>query len=610
MSSEEMKGRENGRTFYDLVLKRALDVAFSLLALSVLWPFLLILSVLIFIDDPGPVFFTQKRIGIGKSYFKVHKFRTMKMSTPHDVPTHLLKDPDQYITRTGKILRRLSLDELPQLFDILAGKMSFVGPRPALWNQEDLWAAREACGANDVRPGLTGWAQIHGRDELEIAEKARLDGFYVKQLKKSNTTGIMIDLCSLFGTVFAVLRSDGVVEGGTGRMEEEKSGTRTASAVNTGTASEGKKLLLVANVAKEHVLKFHVPTIKMLKEEGWQVDVACSGEEEIPYCDHQYRMSYKRSPFNLALFKGIRELKTIIKNGQYDIVYCHTPVGGIAGRIAAKGARKQETEVIYMAHGYHFYKGAPLLNWLLYYPVEKHLSRYTDKIILINQEDYELTKAKFKNGSTYFVPGIGVDLSRLQVEDPVAVRTQYRSEMNIPEDAAVLIYLAELLPNKNQTFLMRVLKRILETDQNVYLVLAGFDHTDGAFEAYAEELGIKDHVRFLGWREDVANLLTMADICTATSIREGFGLNLVEAMYLGLPVVAAKNRGHETIVRDGENGVLIDQGDEAGFEKAVLKMIQDEAWRKQLTETAAKEVWKYSSEEVLKQLKEILLEEI
>ena len=371
-----------------------------------------------------------------------------------------------------------------------------------------------------------------------------------------------------------------------------------------------KKILLVANVAKEHVLKFHVPTIRMLKEQGWQVDVACSGTEDVPYCDHQYRMSYQRSPFNLALFRGIRELKKIVNEGQYDIVYCHTPVGGIAGRLAARKARKHGTTVIYMAHGYHFYKGAPFVNWAVYYPVEKILSRMTDKIVLINREDFELTKKRFKNCTAYFIPGIGVDLDRLKVEDKAAVRHQYREQFDIPQDAAVLIYLAELLPNKNQTFLMRVLKQVLQSEKNVYLVLAGFDHSNGAFEQYAEEIGVKDHVCFLGWREDVGSLLAMADICTATSIREGFGLNLVEAMACDLPVIAAKNRGHETIIRDGENGLLIDQGDESGFTEAVLRLIRDDGFREQLIETGRKEVGQYSKEAILKKIDKIINESV
>ena len=168
---------------YEKIIKRFIDIILSALGLVLLSWLYLILSILIVIDDPGPIIFKQKRIGIHKSYFQLHKFRSMKMSTPHDMPTHMLKHPEQYITRIGHFLRKSSLDELPQIWDIFIGKMSIIGPRPALWNQDDLIAERDKYGANDVKPGLTGWAQINGRDKLKISVKAKLDGEYVKKLK-------------------------------------------------------------------------------------------------------------------------------------------------------------------------------------------------------------------------------------------------------------------------------------------------------------------------------------------------------------------------------------------------------------------------------------------
>lgn len=204
---------------YSKFFKRAIDIVLSFLGLVILSPIFLILSLLIIVDDPGPVFFTQKRVGINKSFFKLHKFRSMKMSTPHDTPTHLLENPEQYITRMGKFLRKSSLDELPQIWDIFVGNMSIIGPRPALWNQDDLVAERDKYGANDVRPGLTGWAQINGRDELEIPVKAKLDGEYVEKIS------FAFDCKCFFGTIFSVLKHDGVVEGGTGELHKQESET-------------------------------------------------------------------------------------------------------------------------------------------------------------------------------------------------------------------------------------------------------------------------------------------------------------------------------------------------------------------------------------------------
>ena len=195
-------------------IKRILDIVLSFVGLILSsWLFLIIIAA-IEIDDPGPVFFTQKRDGIRKKHFNLYKFRSMKMSTPHDTPTHLLENPDQYITRVGRFLRKTSLDEIPQLINILKNDMSVIGPRPALWNQYDLLEERDRYGANDIKPGLSGWAQICGRDELEIVDKSRLDGEYVRNMS------FLFDCRCFFGTAFSVLRGDGVVEGGTGELHK------------------------------------------------------------------------------------------------------------------------------------------------------------------------------------------------------------------------------------------------------------------------------------------------------------------------------------------------------------------------------------------------------
>ncbi len=196
-------------------VKRILDFFMSLCGIIVLSPLLIILSIWIKVDSKGPVLFKQKRIGKDKTYFSIYKFRTMYVDTPHDMPTHLLDDPDAFITKVGHFLRKTSLDELPQLFNILLGQMAVIGPRPALWNQDDLIALRDEYHANDVRPGLTGWAQIHGRDELEITTKAKLDGYYVDHL------GFLLDVKCFFGTITSVLKHEGVVEGGTGSLNKD-----------------------------------------------------------------------------------------------------------------------------------------------------------------------------------------------------------------------------------------------------------------------------------------------------------------------------------------------------------------------------------------------------
>ena len=204
---EEIGISDYKNSVYDKYTKRVIDKIISFIGLIVLSPIFLIIFIAIKIDDPGPVLFTQKRVGKNKQYFKLHKFRSMKMCTPHDIPTHMLENPEQYITKLGAFLRKSSLDELPQIWDIFIGNMSIIGPRPALWNQDVLISLRDNYNANDIRPGLTGWAQINGRDELELETKAKLDGEYVKR------ESLSFDIKCFIGTIFKVAKSEGIVEG-------------------------------------------------------------------------------------------------------------------------------------------------------------------------------------------------------------------------------------------------------------------------------------------------------------------------------------------------------------------------------------------------------------
>lgn len=207
-------------SIYEKIVKRAIDIILSFIALVLLSPIFLAISLWIYIDDPGPVLFIQKRTGKDKQYFKLHKFRSMKMSTPHDRPTHMLENPQQYITKAGKFIRAHSLDELPQIWDIFIGNMSVIGPRPGLWNQDLLTAERDKYGANDIKPGLTGWAQINGRDELEIPAKAKLDGEYASALKAGK--GLKMDIKCFLGSLGVFAGDKSVVEGGTGEIKKEQ----------------------------------------------------------------------------------------------------------------------------------------------------------------------------------------------------------------------------------------------------------------------------------------------------------------------------------------------------------------------------------------------------
>ncbi len=213
---------DHKQTFYEKYVKRGLDIVLSFGGMVVLSPVYAVTALAIKCDDPGPVIFNQKRVGQDKRYFKLSKFRSMKLETPKNVPTHMLDDPDRYLLKVGKLIRKLSIDELPQLWNIFIGNMSVIGPRPALWNQDFLTAERDKYGANDIKPGLTGLAQAHGRDELEIPDKAKLDGEYAAAIKKSSLSGMKMDIKVFVDSVKAVIKSDGVVEGGTGEIHKQE----------------------------------------------------------------------------------------------------------------------------------------------------------------------------------------------------------------------------------------------------------------------------------------------------------------------------------------------------------------------------------------------------
>lgn len=366
------------------------------------------------------------------------------------------------------------------------------------------------------------------------------------------------------------------------------------------------KILLVANVSKEHVRKFHLPTINLLTKVGWEVDVACNLDAEIPEASHAYAMCWNRNPFSIGTFKGIRQLRKLIAANDYDIVYCHTPVGGLVARFAAKRFRKNGLKVVYCAHGLHFFNGAPLLNWLLYYPMEKLMAHQTDMFITINEEDYELVKSRFSSKMIVKkINGIGVDFSRLFISDRTEIRERIRQNLNIPSNAIVLIYVAEIIKNKNQSMLLTALKELRKTKPNCYLLLVGPDHQNGTIQTLAKDWGLQDYVTFLGWRNDIGSLMNASDICVASSIREGFGINLVEAQFCHLPVVATSNRGHRSIIRNGENGYLVGLNDYKAMVKCIENLIDSSALYEKMSNIDTRS---YSSDYIASKIKGYLEE--
>lgn len=352
-----------------------------------------------------------------------------------------------------------------------------------------------------------------------------------------------------------------------------------------------KKVLFVATV-DSHIRHFHIPYLKYFKDNGYEVHVATANDENetFNYCDRKHTITFERSPFKTNNLKAIKQMKKLLNEEKYDIVHCHTPMGGVVTRIAAKEARKNGTKVFYTAHGFHFFKGSPLINWIVYYPVEKWLARYTDVLITINKEDYEYAK-KFKAKKVERIDGIGVDDKRFKFEISEEEKANLRKEFGINSNDIVLTYVAELIPRKNQALMIDAMSEIVKSNSKVKLLLVGTGILKEEYERQIKELGLEKNVILTGYRKDVPKIFRITDIGVSTSKQEGLGLNLIEALLSEVPVVGSKVRGHVEIVDDGINGYLFETKDEL-IEK-VEKLISNKDLREKLKLEAVKSVQRF-----------------
>lgn len=331
-----------------------------------------------------------------------------------------------------------------------------------------------------------------------------------------------------------------------------------------------KKVLFVATVTN-HINAFHIPYLKWFKENGYEVHVASKGNEKIEYCDKHYDIQFERSPIKLNNIRAYKELKKIINENNYETIHCHTPVGGVLTRLAARKARKNGTRVIYTAHGFHFYKGAPIINWFIFYPIEKYLSKYTDCLITINQEDYERAKRKFKKCKQIeLVHGVGVDKDKFNFEMSTEERHELRESLKIKDDDFVLIQVGELNKNKNQIMAINAMKKLIKENSNIHLLLIGNGDMKEEYKKKINELNLEKNIHLLGYRKDIPQLLKISDVLISLSYREGLPVNVMEAMASGLPVIATDCRGNRDLILNGQNGYILKTDDTVSLEEKIL----------------------------------------
>lgn len=512
-------------SIYEKYIKRGLDIILSFSGLIILAPIFAIVSLAIYIDDPGPVLFTQKRLGQNKKYFKLHKFRSMKISTPHDVPTHMLNHPGQYITRVGEFCRKHSIDELPQIWDIFVGNMSVIGPRPALWNQDVLIAERDKYGANNVKPGLTGWAQINGRDELKIPDKAKLDGEYCEQM------GLKMDAIVFFKSLHVFKQDDNIVEGWTGKMKKEK-----------------KKVLFLAN----HFItlfSFRKELIQKLVENGHDVYLS------IPEDENNY---FKNLGCNIVLtaidrrgvnpkndFKLIIFYKKIIAQIDPDIIFSYTIKPNIYGCLASGKKYKQVCNIT--GTGGTFLKDDMLakLCKILY----RISIRKCYKVFFQNIGDRDFfIKNNLVHNNYEMIPGSGCNLE----EHPF---------QKMPKDEVIrFIFVGRVMKLKGIDEYLEAAKVIKQKYPNTEFLIAGWNEEE-EYKKILADFQNKGFINYIGFRNDIAEWIAKCN-CTVLPSHGGEGVPnvLLESAAIGRVCIGSNINGIMDAIDDGITGYLFETG--------------------------------------------------
>lgn len=332
-----------------------------------------------------------------------------------------------------------------------------------------------------------------------------------------------------------------------------------------------KRILFTANL-ESFFTKFLIPQLKYFYDNGYEVHIATKLEnKDISYCHKKFNVDFARSFSLTDNIKSYNQLKKILKENHYDIISTHTPFGGAITRLITHRLGLKDTEVVYMAHGFHFYEGAPKLKYFLFYNIEKYLAKYTDKLITINLYDFEIAKNNFKT-KVYYVPGVGLDEEKFNFEMTKEEKCELRESLGLNENDYVMIYPAELLKRKRQLWLIDTLKEALVSHKDMHLLLPGNDSLNCECQNLVKKLGLEEQVHFLGFRNDIPKLLQISNLALSSSMQEGLPVNVIEAIYVGLPIVVTNCRGNKDLIINKKNGYIVDVNDKHDFNEKVLKM--------------------------------------
>lgn len=368
------------------------------------------------------------------------------------------------------------------------------------------------------------------------------------------------------------------------------------------------KILITATV-QSHIAQFHKPLINMLKETGYEVHIAAKDNLteknglKLNEVDKTFDVQFNRSPFSKENFIAYRELKKIINNGEYDFIHCNTPVGGVVTRLAAKKSRKKGSRVFYTVHGFHFYRGASILNWVIYYPIEKFFARYTDKLITITEEDYNLAKKKMKTNVVH-MHGVGANSERFFPYSEKEI-FKLKEKHGILQDELLILCIGELNKNKNQSTIIKSLVLAKKKIPKIKLLLAGNGPMEKELKELVTELDLEENVIFLGYVTNLEEYINLSDVVVSLSYREGLPLNIMEAMLCGKPVIVSKNRGHNELVKNGQNGFVLEPNDWIKLSSLLIRLSSESELKFRLGSVGVEFIKKFTTNNIIKELNNI-----
>lgn len=371
-----------------------------------------------------------------------------------------------------------------------------------------------------------------------------------------------------------------------------------------------KKVLLVATV-QSHICQFHLPLIDLLHQKGYEVHVAAKDNLmekkglKLDNADKVFNVPFERNPLKISNIVAYRNLKKIIEENHYDIIHCNTPMGGVITRIIGKKQRKKGTKIIYTAHGFHFFKGSPIINWLIYYPIEKYFSQYTDYLITMNKEDYELALNKFKKTKVIYTHGVGVRTDKFDIRLTNQEKNKIKKELQLKDEDFIMIYVAEMTKRKNHMMLLKCIKLLVQDNKNMKLLLAGNGPLQQYYEKWVLDNKLENNIKFLGYRTDIPQLMQISNIGVSTSRQEGLPVNVMEVMLSQLPDVVTNCRGNRDLIRNGENGYIVKIDDILELKNKILKLYNHKNLIKEMGEKSKALIEPYLLENVIKEINEI-----